>query len=441
MTDFISFLTEHGATVYLVGGAVRDAIYNRYHGWTTLTKDYDLLVTGVEIDHLEELLKAFGEVHLIGKAFGILNLVCFDGTHYEISIPRIEVSTGPHYRDFKVIPDHTAPVEQDLGRRDSTVNAIAVKIRSLSELHRPPALYQETFDKYNPDIIDPYHGINDIKVKLWRAVGNPYHRFLEDPTRIMRAVRQCACQELILHPDTYQAIKDHDKDLLSTLGHESAVRITTELVKSVINCRTTIFLDYVFQTGIASVFGLNYSRSEIEMIRKIFDHLNSTDNRDPILRMVIFLSFIHATIEGWCERWQLSAVVTYRREWVPWTIRAVKYLPDVSKCIDDPIKLRQIIQKMKYHLEETNGSPKVLFDAYRCLTNIDISDMYEEHKDVISTPRLLKISGGTIMEKTGARGKEIGIVKKHLFDMVTQMIVDNDEKSLISQLDHLNISE
>jgi tRNA nucleotidyltransferase (CCA-adding enzyme) len=160
------------AQVYLVGGAVRDAMLGRE------TKDLDFVVRGVPGDALERFLGG-GRVHYVGKTFGVYKFVPngWDPAEaIDVALPRTEHSEtlSGAYREFAVQSDPTLRVEDDLGRRDFTVNAMAL-------------------DVLTGDLIDPYDGKGDLCKRRLRAVGDPDLRFAEDYSRMLRGLR-LACQ-------------------------------------------------------------------------------------------------------------------------------------------------------------------------------------------------------------------------------------------------------
>lgn len=159
------------AEIFLVGGAVRDMLLKRPR------HDYDFVVRGVEIEQLQKLLSDLGEVNLVGHRFGVLKFrPQGDKEYLDIALPRKEFSLAfsGGYRDFEIQTDHLLPIEEDLSRRDFTVNALA-------------------YDLLNKKIIDPFGGQKDLEKKIIRTVGSPVSRFQEDYSRMLRAVR-FACQ-------------------------------------------------------------------------------------------------------------------------------------------------------------------------------------------------------------------------------------------------------
>jgi len=178
--------------IYFVGGTVRDLILADFQGTEFKIKDIDIVIRNIEAAELENFLNKFGKVNLVGKTFGVFKFVPNDiriEEPIDIALPRSEEAfrTGG-YRDFIIQSEPSLPIEVDLSRRDFTINAIAI-------------------DYKKANIIDPYDGISDIKKKSIKAVGNPFERFTEDFSRILRAIR-FACQlNFRIEKNTWSAIK------------------------------------------------------------------------------------------------------------------------------------------------------------------------------------------------------------------------------------------
>lgn len=185
-----TFLTDFpDGEVFLVGGAVRDAILGRAN------KDFDFIVRNIPRKKMEEWFQKNGRVDLVGSRFGIYkfspNGADGRGIPIDIALPRTERSTTDSMggaRDFKTQSDETLPVETDLSRRDFTFNAMA-------------------FDVKNSRLVDPFGGMNDLKKRVVRAVGEPIARFSEDLSRMLRAIRfasQLGCE---IEQETWNAIQ------------------------------------------------------------------------------------------------------------------------------------------------------------------------------------------------------------------------------------------
>lgn len=177
---FVKDVYNQNGKIYYVGGYVRDSYLNK------LSKDIDILVTGIPMDNLEMILGKSGKVDSVGKSFGVLKFIP-SGTEMDldVAIPRVEKSTGDKYTDFEVVYDHNLPIEKDLFRRDFSINAIAKDIEG--------------------NVIDPFGGIDDIKNKIIRMV-NP-DAFSDDPLRLLRAINFATRFNFTIEPKTYNLIK------------------------------------------------------------------------------------------------------------------------------------------------------------------------------------------------------------------------------------------
>lgn len=191
--------------IYEVGGVVRDRLLTG----SKATKDCDYLVTGVEYDDLSRLLKRSGRVDLVGRSFGVIKYTQFtdgEGHTFDLTLPRREHSTGWGHKEFAVSFDPSLPVEEDLVRRDFTVNAMAVALD-------------------NGELIDPLNGRLDLENRQLRMVYPT--SFEDDPLRMLRAVQFAARFDFMIEPDTFRAIRK-SAALIETV---SAERIAEELNK------------------------------------------------------------------------------------------------------------------------------------------------------------------------------------------------------------------
>jgi tRNA nucleotidyltransferase (CCA-adding enzyme) len=153
-------LTEAGGRVFIVGGAVRDAVLGAQ------PKDIDLMCAGLTDEQIEAALAPLGKLDFTGKAFGVFRFKKGD-SEVEIALPRTERSTGTGHKDFEVMADPFLSPEEDLGRRDFTGNAMAYDIGEKS-------------------LLDPYGGADDLRAGKLRLVNE--NAFVDDPLRIVRAL-------------------------------------------------------------------------------------------------------------------------------------------------------------------------------------------------------------------------------------------------------------
>lgn len=199
-------LEKQGFEAYIVGGCVRDLLLKRE------PEDWDVATNAIP----EEIQNIFPENFYENKFFTVTVLT----ESQDPKLKAIEVTT---YRAEFRYADRRRPeevqyaktIEEDLSRRDFTVNAIALRI-------------QDTRYKIqNTELIDPFDGQKDLKAKLIRAVGNPQERFNEDALRMMRAARLATTLGFEIEKETKQAVQENSA-LLKEISQE---RIRDELVK------------------------------------------------------------------------------------------------------------------------------------------------------------------------------------------------------------------
>jgi putative nucleotidyltransferase with HDIG domain len=156
---------------YLVGGAVRDELLG------LASKDADFLVPGVDTDELRRALEPHGRVEdlvVAGRLVGVRlhprdrRLRSLAPAGIELAPPRAERSTGPGRHDFEIVADPSLSVEDDMRRRDFTINAIARRLET-------------------GEIVDPLGGRLDLERRILRTVSP--QSFREDPLRLVRALR------------------------------------------------------------------------------------------------------------------------------------------------------------------------------------------------------------------------------------------------------------
>jgi tRNA nucleotidyltransferase/poly(A) polymerase len=170
-----------GLDAYVVGGAVRDDLLGHD------ARDADFLVPGVDIEGLRTALAPHGgteELVVAGRPVGVRfhprdpEVRKLVRAGIELAPPRREVSTGPGRHDFEIVVDPNATVEDDLARRDFTVNAMARRLA-------------------DGTLVDPYHGHEDLDARKLRTVSPS--SFSEDPLRLIRGLRFVS--QLGLSPD------------------------------------------------------------------------------------------------------------------------------------------------------------------------------------------------------------------------------------------------
>ncbi|MBQ3725501.1 MAG: CCA tRNA nucleotidyltransferase, partial [Selenomonadaceae bacterium] len=203
--DFAKKIHEAGGAAYLVGGAVRD----KFRGVEAHDKDY--CVTGVD----EKIfVAAFPKAAKFGKSFPVY-AVEIDGKFCEVAFARTEKKIGTGYRGFEISFSPSVTIEQDLFRRDTTINAMAIELLS-------------------GKLVDPFGGREDVLNKKIRAVSK---HFTDDPVRALRAARQAAQFNFEICAETIAAMKLCGEEL----AHEPTERIFDELETALKTDKPSIF--------------------------------------------------------------------------------------------------------------------------------------------------------------------------------------------------------
>jgi tRNA nucleotidyltransferase (CCA-adding enzyme) len=189
LEKILSTLESVGAEIFVVGGPIRDKILG------IIPKDIDFLVRKVTLEQISNAINKIGKAGEVGQSFGIVKGVVH-GQEFDFAIPRIkEIKTGNSHTDFSVQTDPNATIEADLSRRDFTINSMALPLRNF-------------INNDLSGLIDPHNGLEDIKNKVIRTVGNPFDRFSEDSLRILRAIQFSSRLGFTISQETKEAIKE-----------------------------------------------------------------------------------------------------------------------------------------------------------------------------------------------------------------------------------------
>jgi tRNA nucleotidyltransferase (CCA-adding enzyme) len=172
LLDLFRACRDAGGRALLVGGSVRDALLGRPG------KDLDIEVHGLEQDALVEVLRRFGHVNEVGRAFGVLK-VRWQGLELDVSVPRRDAREGAGHKGIRATADPHLGVTEAARRRDLTINAIA---------------WDPLTDTYE----DPFDGRGDLARRLLRAVDP--RTFGEDPLRALRVVQFAARFDFAVDP-------------------------------------------------------------------------------------------------------------------------------------------------------------------------------------------------------------------------------------------------
>ena len=426
----IQRITDAGYEAYAVGGCIRDSLLMR------TPDDWDITTSA---DPLQ--VKAIFERTVdTGIKHGTVT-VLMGGEGFEVTTYRIDgkYEDGRHPREVIFTPS----LEEDLKRRDFTINAMA---------------YNE-----KDGLVDIFDGIGDIQRELICCVGNPLERFSEDALRIMRAVRFSAQLGYRIDEQTKEAIRQ----LAPDLKRISAERIQTELVKLVMSPHPE-YLRTAYELGITKVIlpefdacmqtPQNNPHHCFDVGEHILESMKAIP-ADRVLRLAMLFHDIgkpetvtvdeegishfhgHPTISE-----EIGSKVLKRLKFDNHTIDQVTrlvryhdyYVEPSQKCVRRAImKVGEDIFPLLLQVKKADMEAQSSYQREDKEENLKaVSQLYEQiliQKQCVSL-KTLDVTGRDLMEQTGmAPGKKIGEVLKYLLDFVVDDPSQNQKEILLKE--------
>ncbi len=424
----IHTLETAGYEAYAVGGCVRDALLG-------LTPDDWDITTSAEPEEVKAL---FSRTIDTGIKHGTVT-VRLNGKSFEVTTYRIDgkYEDGRHPEEVTF----TKSLEEDLKRRDFTINAMAVNDRT--------------------GIVDLFGGQEDLKAGIIRCVGDPMERFSEDALRMMRAVRFAAKLDFSIEEETKKSISI----LKDNLRKVSAERIQVELTK-LITSNHPEMMRTLYETGLTSVFFPEWDKAMVcgqntkhhcytvgEHTIEVMKHVRN----DKVMRLAALLHDIgkpgmkrtdkkgHDHFQG---HPQLSDIMAER------ILRRLKYDNDTIK---------KVCMLVRYHDERPALNPRSIRRCMREM-NLDFDDLFElkradiagqsdyMHEEKLAAvdkfeklyhenlesgnctdKKQLAVNGGDLIKAGVDKGPEMGRVMEKLLDDVIDEPSANTKETLLSR--------
>lgn len=382
VTRAISILEQNGYSAYAVGGCVRDSIL----GLSPF--DWDICTSALP----EQTAECFANFRVIptGVKHGTLTVII--DTPLEITTFRIDGDYLDNRRPSEV--SFTRNLQDDLCRRDFTVNAMAINL--------------------NGEITDLYGGTDDLKAKLIRCVGDAATRFDEDALRIMRALRFAATLGFEIESETAKAI--HEKKHL--LENIAAERIQKEFTKMIVgNCRNILseFSDVI------KVF-----LPEIHTDSDTLRHIDASP-ADSALRLALLFGKTEA---------QQAAERLRKLKYDNATANTVSLL---LSCADDNISTqRPQIKRLLNKYGEAGAKAVLIYHLHsEKITNEQYTVITETINEIIRagecfTLSKLAVNGSDISSLGIFPANRIGKVLHELLEKVMDGETENEKNSLIN---------
>ncbi len=363
---FIIDLFHANLDVFVVGGFVRD------HFLDKKSKDIDLLVTGISVEDLSEYLILNGhQVDLVGQSFGVLKLKGFD---IDIAVPRREKKIGSSHTSFAIDIENVS-LEEDLLRRDFTINSIALNLKT-------------------GVIVDPFNGLKDIESKLIRMTNHT--AFSEDGLRLLRAVQFSSRFNFQIEESTMLAIQEN-----------------THLINDISVERIIIEFDKIFEKG-------DHVLGAMQLVETgLFDEISQFTESPSFellsevkLKSDFFFALFHQEKESFFENFLKLDNLTVRR-------------------------IKSTIKLCMSHSEDILTKRLIIFDIIKediGFLKTGLNFCKDELDEFRSNKFPLKITdlalSGQDLLNMGFKGKEIGNAQKLFLKAVLKGVTNNKDSLL-----------
>ena len=392
----INKIYQNNYEAYIVGGCVRDAIL----GFEP--NDYDI-TTSASPNTIQEIFKDFKCIET-GIEHGTVSVLMEDEI-FEITTYRIEGEYKDHRRPDKV--DFTDRLEEDLKRRDFTINAMA---------------YNE-----KKGLIDLFGAKEDLNNKTIKTVGNPYDRFNEDGLRMIRAIRFSSKLNFTIEKETLKAI--YDKSFI--INNISLERITDEFTKIILSDKPEN-IKYLFETKLLKYLNISNEDdigklkqfyNEIVILKKINKNL---EKRLALLDYIVEKNNINC--KSFCNELIYSKKIIKNHNIILTLLKNIE-IDHLNK-----VEIKKILSGVDRNLlEEYLDISRIIYDKEKKVDEIiDILSEIEENNECYIIKNL-KVNGRDIMS-LGYKNKEVGEVLNYLLEIVIEDYTLNKKDVLIKKI-------
>ena len=435
--------TENGFKAYLVGGAVRDILRNKEgHDWDIATDATP-----------QQVMKIFRRVIPTGIAHGTVTIHIL-GKEIEATTFRTDgsYSDGRHPDSI----EYAATIEEDLSRRDFTINAIAA---DLGDGH----------------LVDPFGGQDDIRRRLIRTVGSPLDRFGEDGLRPVRAVRFAGQLGFDIDPETYRAL--HNPAVLQKTASISVERFRDEWCKMMALDKPSICLKLLEKTGIMDMFipefrmcrGCSQSDArgyhDFDVADHIFHAVDGAPKENLAIRLAAFYHDIGKPQTRTVAEVDGLPIIHFHGHEVVSAETASRSLVHLRFPNETVRKVVHLVREHMFRYESCWSDAavrrfiiRVGLDSFEDLIALHVADIYGKHasplvegspewnliaelksrvekcvesRDALSLKDLC-VTGNDLKEMGIPAGKHLGEILKELFETVTESPEMNDRDKLLS---------
>ncbi|WPX07856.1 CCA tRNA nucleotidyltransferase [Anaerocellum danielii] len=360
----IKKLNQHNFKAYLVGGCLRDYLLG------STPQDFDIATDAKP----EDVMRLFEKAIPTGIKHGTVTVIIND-VKIEVTTFRIEKEYQNHRWPTVEFKDS---LYEDLKRRDFTINALA----------------------YHPDegLIDYFNGLDDLKNKIVRCVGNPQERFFEDALRILRCIRFATQLNFSIDKETFEGVVLL-KDLLKKISKE---RINAELSKILSSKNSLYGIKLLYESGVGKVIIPEYA--------KIYSFLHSTEfDLIPVqFKVPAFFACLGDT--GKVE--DLMRELRFDKKNITIATKLCKY---INAKYDTEYLVKRI------YFEEEKTSEEIIYTISILKKDKAMVEVFNTLKvqSKLINKKDVKINGRDLL-KLGLRGKEIGSVLHSVYEYILQ---------------------
>lgn len=415
-------LEEKGYEAYVVGGAVRDSLLGLE------PFDFDLTTNAMPDEIIKTFNKKVDHIYKIGKDFGTISLV-INGKKIEVTTFRTDGEYLDYRRPEKI--EFSKKLVDDLKRRDFTINALC----------------------FNKEYIDLVGGLEDLKKKQIKAIGDPNLRFKEDALRILRAIRFASKLGFTIESETKKALFEN-KALLKKIAIE---RIQEEFNKVLLSDNASRYLEEYFEIFTIFIPELavfkGYDQSNPHHKDDLLVHtlkVVSLVPSDLVLRLAALFHDLGKPetrkMEDGIARYyghakigtDLTSIILKRMKYPKAVIKDVLILIERHMIRLEEANLKRLVSRIGL----VNTKKLIyLLKADKLSIDRDVSFLNEKLEEVeklgqeeaVISLKELKIDGNDLI-KLGYKDKEIGKVLDFLFSAYLENKVENDKEKLIKYL-------
>lgn len=419
-------LMSNGYEAFMVGGSVRDSLLNK------IPKDFDITTNAVP----SEVMSIFDHTIPTGLIHGTITVI-INNEHFEITTYRIDGEYGDNRHPSKVT--FTSSLEQDLSRRDFTINAMAYGVNDILQ--------------------DPFHGLFDLEKQLVRTVGNADLRFNEDALRMLRAVRFSCQLNFKIEKETLKSITINSH-LLENISRE---RVRDELCKILLSqvpskgirlLQSTNLLEYIFPEMIPCI---GFDQHHPYHDKDVYEHTLSVLDNTPSKLTLRLAALLHDILKPNCFTMdEKSTGHFYTHE-----IKSAKASEDILKALKfDKTTINAVSLLIREHMSKNTPLNPVSIKRYinrigienlEDLFQLQLADIrglrptddfnviFEIRKmvnKILDDKQPLKendlaINGKDLIKLGYEPGKELGELLKFLLDQVIENPKLNTKENLL----------